>query len=662
MNEAKIISQSIRTLRAAAGILPAEKQSEFLKPLEAIEARFKDKDFYLAVIGNFNAGKSTFLNAILGMDILSVGGLPTTAIPTYIRWNRTEVLQERAKDGRVNIPDDDSPCIQVMLADGTKLFVDGFDEQDLQAFRTATGVELPEDAGGKVDFLTTNNSLASKIKSIYLSFPERKEFQNFCLIDTPGINPGEESNAVHILNTQSVLRENADCALILYQAREAMTRNTKDFIEKNAAHLMGNAIVILTYWDIIPPKDRSKIVDYVKSILSTNFHQNGSALTASPKPGSMIDRVKNLMRDEFSKTDSVVRPVSALKAREYQSGYDTSSDCKEYAKSFDVAIKDIMALLRSRRVEIVTKRLLELVDGLAVSLQEVIETSRKELEEQGETLKNNSWSSVQSEVMQLQRTFRQRTENLLSYYESSLIGTRIAMKINSAADDVCAKVSSASDRSSLNNYCDSYYKNAMASAQDSAWQEIRSIVFSDIDGMQKKFRREVEECLRAHGRHLGGMDSLGSGSSLSVNIDNPLSIDSKIEGSSMLTGIIGGAILWGLLGPIGGIIGWWLLDDYFFENKKTEIKSAIRSEVQKYISAVSQSFTAQVDRHVISVIDWSAHILDSYKNMYSALYAQAEESYNQRKAENAQKLKEYAKALSSLAELRAAVTETKAVA
>jgi len=53
----------------------------------------------VAVMGEFNAGKSTFLNALLGGKILPTGVRPTTRLPCVIRWGPMPLLQETGQGG-----------------------------------------------------------------------------------------------------------------------------------------------------------------------------------------------------------------------------------------------------------------------------------------------------------------------------------------------------------------------------------------------------------------------------------------------------------------------------------------------------------------------------------------------------------------------------------
>ena len=57
---------------------------------EKIIERLEDKTFKLAVVGEFSSGKSTFLNALIGKDILKHGTQETTATITEIRNEKVE--------------------------------------------------------------------------------------------------------------------------------------------------------------------------------------------------------------------------------------------------------------------------------------------------------------------------------------------------------------------------------------------------------------------------------------------------------------------------------------------------------------------------------------------------------------------------------------------
>src|SRR5215471_6801123 len=48
--------------------------------------KLEDERFALVVLGEFNHGKSTFVNALLGADVLPTGITPTTAAINHVVW------------------------------------------------------------------------------------------------------------------------------------------------------------------------------------------------------------------------------------------------------------------------------------------------------------------------------------------------------------------------------------------------------------------------------------------------------------------------------------------------------------------------------------------------------------------------------------------------
>lgn len=58
--------------------------------LEGLAARLQSGQFYLPVIGQFSAGKSSFLNALFGINYLPTKGTEATAYPTFISYGEEE--------------------------------------------------------------------------------------------------------------------------------------------------------------------------------------------------------------------------------------------------------------------------------------------------------------------------------------------------------------------------------------------------------------------------------------------------------------------------------------------------------------------------------------------------------------------------------------------
>ena len=68
--------------------------------LESCRAFALEKTLNIAVLGRFKAGKSSFLNHLLGRPLLPIGVIPVTSVVTEIQWGPHEQAQILFADGR----------------------------------------------------------------------------------------------------------------------------------------------------------------------------------------------------------------------------------------------------------------------------------------------------------------------------------------------------------------------------------------------------------------------------------------------------------------------------------------------------------------------------------------------------------------------------------
>jgi len=64
---------------------PTTAQSRAIERLRGLEEHMREAVLRVAVLGQFKRGKSSLLNAILGLPLLPTGVTPVTAIPTFVR-------------------------------------------------------------------------------------------------------------------------------------------------------------------------------------------------------------------------------------------------------------------------------------------------------------------------------------------------------------------------------------------------------------------------------------------------------------------------------------------------------------------------------------------------------------------------------------------------
>ncbi len=132
-------------------------ENEFLYNTSiALENRVNSKEFRIVVVGEFSAGKSTFINALLSKDILKHATKETTATITYIH-------NVKPNDSRIGT------CI-VYLSNGKEIILESLDL--LQEYTTT---------------LTTRN-VVDEVKCVRIFVDFLNVDEEVVIVDTPGLN------------------------------------------------------------------------------------------------------------------------------------------------------------------------------------------------------------------------------------------------------------------------------------------------------------------------------------------------------------------------------------------------------------------------------------------------------------------------------------------
>lgn len=128
----------------------------------------KKEAFKLAVVGEFNAGKSTFINALLERQIVSISWKPTTAAKTILRYGEPERFKV------TYLPELNQPPV---IRESNNLF------EDLANFTSD-----PSMGDDEARLRGTKKSLAELVKEVevwcYSKFLKDREIE---VIDTPGL-------------------------------------------------------------------------------------------------------------------------------------------------------------------------------------------------------------------------------------------------------------------------------------------------------------------------------------------------------------------------------------------------------------------------------------------------------------------------------------------
>lgn len=212
----------------------------------------KDKNLYLAVVGEFSSGKSSFINALLGKRLLKEAVMPTTACATYIKKGENDIE------------------IDVEFSN-TKFHVSEQNTEVLDAYLNEHYDILNQDIQSLIDTLTSEQSVAHDITSLTLSIPDIDIPDNIVIIDTPGFNPGEISVQNHFEVTKKVVEKYADVAIILMPTNQPFSNSLKVFLQSYLRKYIHRCIFVLTKGDLKNKDERKMLCEFVQSRLSADF-------------------------------------------------------------------------------------------------------------------------------------------------------------------------------------------------------------------------------------------------------------------------------------------------------------------------------------------------------------------------------------------------------
>ena len=220
----------------------------------------------LAIVGEFNAGKSTFINALIGADVAPTGVLPTTATLHHLRW----------------APD---PFAKILFAEG---------------LHPAERIVSLDDLRSTLKALDTTT-----VRRVELRLP-LASLVSVEILDTPGFNAPDPRHA-HIARSAF---EEADAAIWLLDATQAMKQSERAVLEE--AHRAQIPMqMLVNKADRLSGPDLARVMENVRGALAvTEVGAWGPPLALSAKKALAARLGEG--GDALALADSGWPPVQAL--------------------------------------------------------------------------------------------------------------------------------------------------------------------------------------------------------------------------------------------------------------------------------------------------------------------------------------------------------------
>lgn len=217
-----VIQENLGFLRDVAHAFGPEVETAITQRVDGLERRLSDTTISLAILGEFSSGKSTFINALLGSEILASALIPSTSVTTRILWGEKLECEALLKSGkRANVP--------------------------------ITAIS---------DYSSVEGRRVGEVLELQLKAPLDMLRSGLIIIDTPGVNV---NIAAHERITAQAIQESNAC-LFLMDARQPGKKTTIEFF-KYIRDRVDKFFFVMNRADILDESERQEVDDYLREVL-----------------------------------------------------------------------------------------------------------------------------------------------------------------------------------------------------------------------------------------------------------------------------------------------------------------------------------------------------------------------------------------------------------
>lgn len=487
--------------------------------ISKVEAKSRDKRLYLAVVGEFSSGKSTFINALLGRHLLKEAVMPTTACATYIENTHDQLTIKTKFSGEkkdFNVNEKDFSSLNHYIS---KRF--GFEATNIQQI---------------IDLLTSEQKVAKEVVELHLYIPEANIPDNVIIIDTPGFNPGAESTKNHAEITSHIVDDVADAAIILTPQEQAMSATLSNFLLRHLRRCLHRCTFVVTKFDCIGKAQRTDVLNYVQKRINIDLGLDGiipwgvCALSMLP-----VKKVPDLLKEDW----------------------------KMFQQQFNKLTNELWLNLKRSHDIVLMEHLLILVQSTANQCVGELEVAEQSYRKEKEFLEEHKIDNIRSVSLEMASSANSELSKALSDFKSNFKESESLTK-EKAGDIMRAKVMSLSTFKNdmlpnIRNITEEEASRAMKEFMEKLNKKAKAIITKQLVEMSNIFKS-----------HYNGFPTLTYTDSI-PNVDSITINDSGLEFNNAMSNItshdkkedkdIGGGAVGGgvvglaLFGPVGGLIG-----------------------------------------------------------------------------------------------------------
>ncbi len=203
----------------------SDHAEDWKSQLKQIEQQIQVKKFRVAVVGEFNRGKSSFINVLLGKKILPEDVVATTAAINRVTYG-------------------EKPKAYLVMKEGGRKSGD-IPVEELTSYVT----KLTEDSA----------KAAAGIDEAVVEYPTMLCYNGVDLIDTPGMNDMDDMNAVTVNRLEDI-----DLAIVAINGMYPYSKTENRFVVKLLeSKKICQIIFVITHFDMIRDREKKKLLDFL---------------------------------------------------------------------------------------------------------------------------------------------------------------------------------------------------------------------------------------------------------------------------------------------------------------------------------------------------------------------------------------------------------------
>lgn len=573
---------------------------------KGLSERVNDPCINISVTGEFSSGKSSVINAILGMNLLATDEMPdTTLVPAIISYYSRPMIEIIYTDGHQVRKEMCINEIQNFLSGKSVVRNIGESEEDFikRLFEVRSKAEKK----------------ASEIRQFNIGVPSEFLHAGFRIIDTPGLNSGNRRCA----DVTKRLLTQTDASIIVGNATGGGLKDVlRDDFKELLQHKLMHCMVVYTHYD--KATRREKLARYLAGVTASYFD-----LTPDKLPVLMM-----------------VPPTIEASIQ----GKRIGDDFDEMLAVTTHSIRLISEYAQQQRLLIIFQQLQHLTDELFASLSQIIENQKSIGTERLTALKRSRTAPIDKFINGIVPIIKGQMVSELTLAKKSLTDS-LNIVTSETKGLLSSRMRHQQNLDKFKEYVNSELSNdisngikRMKSLQEGASKNVSEIVEKFNKRFEHNLRNEFTRLnIMVDGIDLGNMKIALPEVSFTGSVNEAVSIVGKeldhedaTFGGAIIGAIIGSIFTFGIGTGIGAAIGGLL----FGRGKSASVENAYNKLWPDFAKNFDEGYQAYMLQVADSFSSWCDSIVSDVENHYYSYIGRYEKSVDRMIAMEQKKVNE----------------------